>query len=157
MSSDYNQCERTIEHVANKCGKMCDNCRHPKEKVEVQEIAPFFSLTDKPEDLWYQQEEYSSIYKRIRQLAKYSEANDGVEVESPSPKKKVCTRGLEWIIDGRSTRLQEARECVFAAQKLQFDDEGMALAYESVTRKSAVIAQERASNDANAIKLYIRR
>ena len=133
------------------------------ETVEVQEIAPLFALTDTPEELWYQQEEYSIIQKRIRQLARYAETQEDdedqeVEQQTAAPKqKKVCTRGLEWMKDGRSMRRQEARKCVLMAQRLQFDDEGMALAYESVTRESVTVAQERAWNDAKAIELYLRR
>ena len=129
------------------------------ETVEVQEIAPLFALTDTPEELWYQQEEYTNIQKRIRQLARYAETQeeDEDEADSQSPKKKVCTRGLEWMRDGRSMRRQEARKCVLTAQRLQFDDEGMALAYESVTRESVAVAQERAWNDAKAIEFYLQR
>ena len=129
------------------------------DTVEVQEITPMFALTDTPEDLWYQQAEYTNIHKRIRQLARYIETQDDDDEDAyiQSPKKKVCTRGLEWMMDGRCKRRQDARKCVLTAQRLQFDDEGMALAYESVTHESVVVAQERASNDAKAIETYLRR
>ena len=128
------------------------------EEVQIQEIAPMASLTDTPEELWYQRDEYNTIQKRNRKLAKYVERFDKAEQEQ----KKLCTRGLENLIEGRSTRKQEARRRVMIEQKLQrdmgtFDDEGMALAYQSVSKESAAVAQERASKDAKAIEVYVRR
>ena len=128
------------------------------EEVKVQEIAPMSSLTDVPEELWYQKDEYNTIQKRNRKLAKYMERFEKEEQEM----KKLCTRGLESLIEGRSTNKREARRRVLSEQKLQrdmgtFDEEGMALAYQAVSKNSAAMAQERASKDAKAVEVYLRR
>ena len=126
------------------------------ETVEVQVIPPLSALTDRPEELWYQQEEYSEIRTRIRQLAKYA---DRCEKNETQTKKKVCTRGLESMMEGMSTEQLklEALVCVLHAQRMRLDEEGMATVYKRVSQDSATLARERASNDAKAIELYLSR
>ena len=121
------------------------------DAVEVRKIAPLSSLTDHPEELWYQQEQYNHIRTRIRRLAKYADS-----YKSQEPKKKVCTRGLEWIMEeDPCTHKDEGRNCVLTAQKRKVDEKNMALAYEQVSKDSAALARERALNDAKAIELYL--
>ena len=122
------------------------------QKIEVKEIAPLLALTDRPEDLWYQEEEYGEIRTRNCLLAKYAERSDNDEAQ---PKKKFCTRGLEWMMAGSTSQKDEARMFVLTAQKMNIDNEGMALMYQTVSKGSALLARERASNDAKAIELYL--
>ena len=125
------------------------------QTIEIKEIAPLSTLTDHPEDLWYQQQEYSEIRTRIRQLAKYA---DQCEKDETQTKKKFCTRGLEWMMEGgSSSQKDEARMFVLTAQKMNVDNEGMALTYKNVSKSSATLARERASDDAKAIELYLSR
>ena len=122
------------------------------DTIEVREIAPLSSLVDHPEELWFQKEEYDHIRTRIRRLSKYADKCDKREQQ---PKKKVCTRGLEWMMEGTCTHKHEGRKCVLKAQQLNIDNEGMALAYKKVSKDSVVLARERACNDAKAIQVYV--
>ena len=122
------------------------------DTIEVHEITPLSSLTDHPEELWYQKEEYNQIHTRICRLAKYADICDKREEQ---PKKKVCTRGLERMMEGTCKHTHNGRKCVLIAQKLKFDNEGMALAYKKVSKDSVVLARERACNDAKAIQVYV--
>ena len=76
--------------------------------------------------------------------------------------RKLCTRGLESFIEGRSTQKDVARDCVLAVQELvreegRLDDESMALMYKSQSVDSAMIARERAMEDAEAVAQYLGR
>ena len=58
---------------------------------------------------------------------------------------------------GSSSQKDEARMFVLTAQKMNVDNEGMALTYKNVSKSSATLARERASDDAKAIELYLSR
>ena len=143
------------------CSSTCSSISF-SETVEVREIAPLTSLTDTPQDLWYQQEDYSRILERNRRLAKCVESREKQDQEATTPqqgKKKLCTRGLEWMMEGTSIRKvqkQQVRRFVLSVQGT-VDDEGMAVAYSEVTKDSVALARERASHDAKAIEVYVRR
>ena len=125
------------------------------------------ALTDHPEDLWYQEDEYRQMHKRIQQLILYVNSceSENKQQDAPQRKKKFCTRGLEGMIDGESAiaRKHDAWECVLTAQQLRrgqssrFDEQRIALAYATVTKESAAIARVNASNDAKAIAKYVER
>ena len=121
------------------------------------------SLTEHPADLFYQKEEYAAIRDRVLLVAQYAVAEKQLEEQQLLPQdpqaKKICTRGLEYAIEGPSNRLYLGRQCVSMAQQRQrdegtYDDEALVLSYRCVSEASAAVARERALNDAKEVEGY---
>ena len=107
--------------------------------------------------------------RRVALYVKAQENQENQETQENHPPerkegktRKLCTRGLESLIEGRSSRKEEAKQCVMTIQQLlrdqgRFDDEAMALIYKAKSNDSAAIARERASKDAEAVAEYLGR
>ena len=108
--------------------------------------------------LYVSDDNVTRIQKHIRRLAKCVESREKQD-EATTPqqgKKKLCTRGLEWMMEGTSAQKHQVRRFVLSVQGT-VDDEGMAVAYREVTKDSVALARERASHDAKAVEAYVRR
>jgi hypothetical protein len=126
------------------------------EKIEVTSVAPASSLTDKPEQLWFQKEEYVLIDKKT--LALVVKAEEGGIVDG----KKYCMRGLERMLAPESTAVKKSQawDTVFNEQYLQrseggFNEDHMANMYKYSTLRSSVEATKRASQDAQDAETYL--
>jgi hypothetical protein len=117
---------------------------------EVKTVEPVSSLTNEPEKLWYQSEEYDQIKERIFLLLDLA-ASDITE-------NRICTRGLERHQCGeeREKLMEEqhlAWDAVFLEQYMQrdegvFDDETVSKIYGLTTMDSKMQAMQRGLQDA---------
>jgi hypothetical protein len=126
------------------------------EKIDVTSLAPISSLTDKPEQLWFQKEEYVLIDKKT--LALVVKAEEGGFVDG----KKYCMRGLERMLAPESTAVKKSQawDTVFNEQYLQrseggFNEDHMANMYKYSTLRSSVEATKRATQDAQDAETYL--
>ena len=129
------------------------------ESVRVKDITTIDQLTDKPEVLWFQDEEYQRIRQKSYALV------DKVENDTSPDGKKYCIRGLEKMmpknIDKARQRKYDVWDAVMDEQGIQrqdgtFDDEYLGNVSTFVTRSSQQEAIERAQMDAAAIENYMR-
>jgi len=121
------------------------------EDVYIRKIQPTTTVkgADKKE-LWFQDDEYSTIKKKTRALLKKIDSNGVVNG------KKYCTRGLEKYMEDPTKRAQEkyqAWDSVLMEQEMQrklkiFDDESMGKFYKRTSITSAAEAHSRANADA---------
>ena len=143
------------------------------DTVHVQEIDPLRSLTDHPEELYYQQKEYDIMHATAVQVVDYVKAQkyqeqqqqyvqeSGQKRQRQQPrKKKICARGLEHMIEGPSVTQFVARNCVMVQQESQHgdgscNDEDMAISYMRATRDSVEEARRRALNDEKEVEAYL--
>ena len=139
----------------------------------MHEVAPLSSLIDAPEDLWYQPEEFQDMYERMYRVALYhiqsqqkkyhqQQKQSNHKQRKQRKPRKVCNRGLEPLIEGRSSRKDEARDCVLTVQQLsrdegRLDEDDMALIYKSKSKVSLAVARERGLKDAEAVAEYLER
>lgn len=116
---------------------------------EVKTVEPISSLTNEPEKLWYQSEEYDQIKERIFLLLDLA-ASDITE-------NRICTRGLERHLCEEREKLEEDQHlawyAVFLEQYMQrnegvFDDETVSKMYELSTKDSKMQAMQRGLQDA---------
>jgi hypothetical protein len=139
--------------------------------VVLRNVLPTKSLTDKPELLWFQDDEMDRIKREIANLvqekARYAETHDACDssVESGADEEVAgeCTRGLERMLEPERTKVKkfQAWDTVMNEQYLQrqegeFDDESLAKMYGLAARRSQREAQRRASKDEEEIKAYLR-
>jgi hypothetical protein len=120
---------------------------------EVKTVEPVSSLTNEPEKLWYQSEEYDQMKERIFLLLDLA-ASDITE-------NRICTRGLERHLCEESENLEEKQHlawyAVFLEQYMQrsegvFDDETVSKIYELTTMDSKMQAIQRGLQDAADIE-----
>ena len=118
-------------------------------------------LTDRPEDLWFQQEEYNLIREKARLLTSIacSSSDDAEQLE----RKRLCLRGLESHINAAYVEHEQmlAWKSVFYEQYYQrqdgeFDDEIVARLYEMATLPSRARALERAQGDVKEAEKHTR-
>jgi hypothetical protein len=119
------------------------------EDVYVRKILPSTSVkgADKNE-MWFQDDEYSTIKKKTRALLEKVDSNGVVNG------KKYCTRGLEKYMEDPTKRAQEKYEAwdsVLDEQELQrklkvFNDESIGRSY----KRTSIVAAEEAHSRANA-------
>ena len=129
------------------------------EEDQVNEVVPVRSLTDEPEALWFQDEEYSVIKKKMCSLIHAVQRG-----ETPT-KKKYCIRGLEGHF-GEGAECKEvsrgtAWDAVLLEQHMQqnegsFDDESISMMYRLSSIESKIEAVKRATQDKSAIDHYQR-
>ena len=146
------------------------------DMIEIWEVSPISSLTDHPEELFYQPHEYTIMRATIRRVlrdrvdTKYQQQELQNECQQPqldaqtqpTHKKKVSSRVLESQLVGQSAQKYAAWRCILFEQELQrkrceCDGERMAMAYKKVTNASVLQAQARALNDAEAVAAYLGR
>jgi hypothetical protein len=130
------------------------------ETINIKNVVPVSQLTDEPEALWFQDEEYDRILDKSYSLV------DRVEERGDLPGgKKYCVRGLEKLMaknaDGLKQRKYDLWDSVLDEQDLQrhhgtFDDEFMGNICKSSTEKSHQEAVGRATQDAAEIENYLR-
>jgi hypothetical protein len=130
-----------------------------KETVKVKKVTPVSELTDQPEALWFQDEEYNRM--RQKSFALVDRVDNG---KVPGGDKKYCVRGLEKLMaknrDGVRQRRFDAWDSVLNEQDLQrqhgnFDDDYMGNICKLSTVKSQHEAVERAQQDATEIENYL--
>jgi hypothetical protein len=129
------------------------------EEDQVNEVVPVKSLTNEPEALWFQDDEYEAMQKKMCSLI---DAVQGVETSST---KKYCIRGLEGHF-GEGAECKEvsrgaAWDAVLIEQDMQqnegnFDDEGIAMLYRLSSIESKIKAAQRATQDESEVGHYQR-
>jgi hypothetical protein len=129
-----------------------------EEPAQVHEIVPVASLTDEPEALWFQSEEYSNIKKKMRSIVHAVEKGEG-----SSSKKTYCTRGLEGHLGqgakSKTVSRETAWDAVLKEQYMQqhegnFDDEGISNLYRLSSIESKIAAAQRATRDESEAEAY---
>lgn len=129
--------------------------------TEIREVQPVTELTDKPEELWFQQEEYNLIREKACLLTKIACSSDGRAEQLEQ--KKLCLRGLESHINAAYVEHEQilAWKSVFYEQYHQrqhgdFDDEVVARLYEMASMPSRARALERAQGDSRDAEKHTR-
>jgi hypothetical protein len=125
--------------------------------VQIKNVEKLQNLTDRPNELWFQTEEYKRMRRNSMQLVKKVERGQmGVGNRS------YCIRGLERLLHRESTTRQrtEAWEAVLSQQEMQrdqgyWDEQFMADAYKYTTMESAIAAASRGKEDEAAILGYM--
>jgi hypothetical protein len=128
------------------------------EQVAVKDIATAAELTDEPEALWFQDDEYDRMKQKAFELV------DKVE-HGTTGGKNYCVRGLEKLMPSKAGRVMEnkygAWDSVLDEQDIQrdsgtFDEEYMANVYKFSNLSSKQEAAERGRQDEAEIKNYLR-
>jgi hypothetical protein len=126
------------------------------EEVKVQSVVPAKLMTEHPEDLWFQEQEYHAIKTKTVALIQR------VSLDRKVGDKKYCTRGLEKWMEPENLKIKKrlAWDNVLNEQYLQrhdgeFDDEQIALMYKNSTARSQLEAAKRAKQDAEEAQLYL--
>jgi hypothetical protein len=129
------------------------------ETVTIKDVTPVSQLTDQPEALWFQAEEYDRIRKKSRAVA--DRVKDGLIIGEG----KFCIRGLEKLMMSNSYEVRQRKllswGSVLNEQDLQrkdglFDDDDIRNIYNLATLESKQEAAERAKQDAAEIENYLR-
>lgn len=127
------------------------------EDVNVRKIQPTSKVRGAvKKELWFQDDEYSTIKKKTRALLEKVDANGIVNG------KKYCTRGLEKYMEcpaKRSKGKYEAWDSVLGAQELQrklriFDDESLGKFYKQTSTMNVAEAAIRANADAEEVASF---
>lgn len=126
------------------------------EEVNVRKVVPAKTLTQEPEQLWFQDNEYVNIKKKTIALLQ-KVGSDGV-VDG----RKYCTRGLERYMVSKEEReglKYGTLDAVLFEQRLQrkkgtFDDESVARKYTHTTVRSIAEAARRANLDAEEVASF---
>ena len=127
-----------------------------KEEVALYPVDPVKTLSDSPELLWYQEDEYYLIQLKAVALV------DHVGPDGVRNGKKYCLRGLEhWKTpQDTQTRKNQAWQTVLQEQCTQrkfgyFNDEHIAALYKFASIPSQVAASKRAYQDAQDSIAYL--
>jgi len=135
------------------------------ELNQIREIKPVSTMVGvDPNRLWFQQEEYNFIKREIVRILKQSvKENKG---EGPGVERggwKICTRGLEPIMYGNSTKeaRQEANRSVIEEYLMQkrrgeYNDDAIRQIYSFYTIDSKVDAEHKADLDQKEIQNYLK-
>jgi hypothetical protein len=127
------------------------------EEDQVNEVVPVASLTDEPEALWFQDEEYSNIKKKMRSIIHAAKRGES------STKKTYCTRGLEGHFgegaESKGISRESGWDAVLREQYEQqnegsFDDEGISTLYRLSSIESKIEAAQRATRDESEAEAY---
>jgi hypothetical protein len=128
------------------------------EEAEVNEVIPVKSLTDEPEALWFQNEEYSIIRTKARSLIHAVESGEAAT-------KRYCIRGLEGHFgegaESKAISRGTGWDAVLTEQYMQqnegsFDDEGISMMYRLSSTESKIEAVRRATQDESEVVHYQR-
>jgi hypothetical protein len=127
------------------------------EEDQINEVVPMTSLTDEPEALWFQDEEYANIKKKMRSIIHAAKRGES------STKKTYCTRGLEGHFgegaESKGISRETGWDAVFREQYEQqnegsFDDEGISVLYRLSSIESKIEAAQRATRDESDTEHY---
>jgi hypothetical protein len=130
------------------------------ERVERKVVETASSLTENPQDLWFQNDEYQRIGNRAHALVQKvaDQTSTGGEC------KKYCMRGLEGMLTPEETTVKkhQAWDVVLSEQYLQkrgneHDEEHIANLYKFSTMRSQDEAAKRANHDAQEAESYLRK
>lgn len=127
------------------------------QTVAVKQVEPLSKLTERPDELWFQSEEYARMRRNSMELVnKVERGQMGVG------NRNYCIRGLERLLHRKSAmqKRTEAWDAVLITQDLQRDqgywnEEYMANAYKCTTEESALAAASRGKEDEMAILNYM--
>jgi hypothetical protein len=126
---------------------------------EVKEVAPMKSLTDTPEKLWFQAEEYDMIRHKAVFLTDLAASG----ADELLAEKKLCIRGLESHIHSDLVKEEQylAWKSVFLEQYLQrdkgdYNDEMVSSMYQMAAMPSQERAQQRAQQDSADAEMHTR-
>jgi hypothetical protein len=128
------------------------------EEDQINEVVPVKNLVDDPEALWFQDEEYSKMKKKMCNLIHAVERGE-------TSNKKYCMRGLEGHFgegaECRKIARGSAWDAVLLEQNMQqnegsFDDEGISMLYILSSIDSKIKATERATQDESDVGRYQR-
>jgi hypothetical protein len=118
------------------------------------------SLTDEPEALWFQDDEYTAMQKKACSIIHALEQG-----ETSTKTKKHCIRGLEGHF-GKGAECKEvsrgaAWDAVLIEQDMQqnegnFDDEVISMMYRLSSTESKIKAAQRATQDESEVMHYQR-
>jgi len=120
--------------------------------VEIHNIQPAKTLTNKPNELWFQDDEYHTIEKETQVLLDAVDKETGL-VDG----EKYCVRGLERYIDSSSDDVCDAAwNSVLQEQQIQrqngmFCDESIGNLYRTQSARSVVEAQILAMLDSEEV------
>jgi hypothetical protein len=126
------------------------------EEDQINEVVPVKSLTDKPEALWFQDEEYSVMKKKMCSLIHAVERGE-------ASTKQYCVRGLEGHFgegaQSKGVSRETAWDAVLREQHMQqnegsFDDEGISMLYRLSSIESKIKAAQRATQDESEVEHY---
>jgi hypothetical protein len=127
------------------------------EEDQINEVVPMASLTDEPEALWFQDEEYANIKKKMRSIIHAAKRGES------STKKTYCTRGLEGHFgegaESKGISRETGWDAVLREQYEQqnegsFDDEGISVLYRLSSIESKIEAAQRATRDESDTEHY---
>jgi len=127
------------------------------EDVNVRKIQPTSEVKGAvKKELWFQDDEYSTIKKKNRALMYKVDSNGIVNG------KKYCTRGLEKYMDCPERRVNgryHARDSVFMEQEMQrklkiFDEDSMGRFYTQTSTMSVIEATNRGNLDAREVASF---
>ena len=128
------------------------------EKVRVKCVKPVSKMADRPEELWFQDNEYDRMKKKSFEIV------DRVELGMTGGK-NYCTRGLEKLMQKNQVAIMnkkyDAWDAVLNEQYSQresgtFDDVNIANVLRFKTMNSQREANLRAQEDAEEIEKYVR-
>jgi len=124
-------------------------------KNEIHEVEGMSSLTDHPERLWFQDNEYAHIQDKIYAIINKLEKDK----DNAQARPMFCTRGLEPLMRDHRLERRDAYDSVFdeqASQRKQgrFDDTSLSQMYVFHTIDSKVSAAQRGEEDEAAIANY---
>ena len=126
------------------------------ETVKVKRVAPVHELTEDPQQLWFQDDEYDKIRRKSFKIV--DKFIQGEKIEG----KRLCTRGLESILhhEDRTHAKVDAWESVLNEQHAQredgnYDDEYLSKVYKFSSRRSSNEAKARADQDEADVKNYL--
>jgi hypothetical protein len=128
------------------------------ESVYVRNVAPISSLTDEPEALWIQNDEYREMKQKMKRLANLVDTGS-------TGGRNYCVRGLEGLMKSnaqpRMNTKDQAWDSVLDEQCRQedqeiFDDETLANSYKLTSIGTKMVAAQRAKEDELAIEEYTR-
>lgn len=90
-----------------------------RDSVNVRNVPPAQNLTDEPESLWFQEDEYMQMKEKIRSLLDTVQQNGSRK--AANGKGRYCTRGLERFLmqDVVQNRRYKALDSVLDSQTLQ--------------------------------------
>lgn len=128
------------------------------ESVFVRNVEPIASLTDEPEALWIQCDEYREMKMKMKRLANLVDTGS-------TGGRNYCIRGLEPFMKAnaqkRMNTKNQAWDTVLDEQCRQedeqiFDDETLANSYKLTSVGTKIVAAQRAKEDEKAIAEYTR-
>ena len=131
------------------------------DEVRVKKVQPVASLTNNPEKLWFQDEEFENIKEKVFTIVDLVESGE----LPPDKERKLCMRGLESLLEKNRQNKEELRyqawDSVLDEQDHQmhngtFNEKSMADQYKLTAMQSRIEAQKRAKQDQDEVERYLK-